>query len=48
VVAGAIGNALEFYDFAVFAYLVPILGTLFFPQGNRRIVFVHATGRLSI
>lgn len=32
VVAGAIGNTLEFYDFAVFAYLVPILGTLFFPS----------------
>jgi len=32
IVAGTIGNTLEFYDFAVFAYLVPILGTLFFPS----------------
>jgi MHS family proline/betaine transporter-like MFS transporter len=35
VVAGAIGNTLEFYDFAVFAYLVPILGTLFFPPTDQ-------------
>jgi MHS family proline/betaine transporter-like MFS transporter len=35
VVAGAIGNTLEFYDFVVFAYLVPILGTLFFPSTDQ-------------
>jgi MHS family proline/betaine transporter-like MFS transporter len=35
VVAGAIGNTLEFYDFAVFAYLVPVLGILFFPSTDQ-------------
>jgi MHS family proline/betaine transporter-like MFS transporter len=35
VVAGAIGNTLEFYDFAIFAYLAPIIGTLFFPSTDQ-------------
>ncbi len=31
VAAGAIGNVLEWYDFAVYGFLAPILGQLFFP-----------------
>lgn len=31
ITAGAIGNALEWYDFAVYGFLAPILGKLFFP-----------------
>ena len=29
--AGAFGNVLEWYDFAVFAFLAPVMGTQFFP-----------------
>jgi len=34
IFAGAIGNTMEFYDFAVFGYLAPVLGKLFFPSSD--------------
>jgi len=34
VAAGAIGNALEFYDFVVFGYLASHIGAAFFPAGD--------------
>lgn len=33
--AGTIGNFVEWYDFAIYAYSAPIIATLFFPEGNR-------------
>jgi MFS transporter, MHS family, proline/betaine transporter len=37
IAAMATGNILEFYDFAVYAYLATILGRNFFPSGNETI-----------
>src|SRR4051794_32937585 len=34
IVAGAIGNALEWYDFALFGFFAPIISQLFFPSEN--------------
>jgi MHS family proline/betaine transporter-like MFS transporter len=34
VVAGVIGNVLEWYDFAVYGYFVPVISQLFFPSTN--------------
>lgn len=34
VLAGAIGNVLEWYDFALFGYFAPILSVLFFPASD--------------
>lgn len=34
VVAGVIGNVLEWYDFAVYGYFVPVISQLFFPDTN--------------
>jgi MHS family proline/betaine transporter-like MFS transporter len=34
VIAAGTGNALEFYDFAIFASLTPVISQLFFPSGN--------------
>jgi MHS family proline/betaine transporter-like MFS transporter len=34
VLAGAIGNVLEWYDFALFGYFAPILSMLFFPASD--------------
>jgi MFS transporter, MHS family, proline/betaine transporter len=34
IVAGAIGNALEWYDFAVYGYFVTTLSKLFFPSSD--------------
>ena len=31
IVAAVIGNALEWYDFLVFAFMTPIISKLFFP-----------------
>jgi MHS family proline/betaine transporter-like MFS transporter len=31
ILAGAVGNALEWYDFAVYGYFVPVISQLFFP-----------------
>ncbi|MCE0764741.1 MFS transporter [Pseudonocardia kujensis] len=35
VVAAGTGNALEFYDFAIFASLTPVISQLFFPSGDQ-------------
>lgn len=35
VVAGVIGNVLEWYDFALFGFLTPVIAPLFFPAENR-------------
>ena len=35
VVAGACGNAIGWYDFALFGYFSPIIAQLFFPSGDR-------------
>lgn len=32
--AGAIGNALEWYDFAIYGYMAPVISELFFPTGD--------------
>ncbi|MBI3628559.1 MAG: MFS transporter [Candidatus Rokubacteria bacterium] len=32
IVAGTIGNVIEWYDFAVYAYFAPTIGALFFPS----------------
>ena len=35
VLAAAIGNTLEWYDMAVYAYFAPVISTLFFPNTDR-------------
>ena len=32
ILAGAIGNTLEWYDFTIYAFFVPIIGAQFFPN----------------
>jgi MHS family proline/betaine transporter-like MFS transporter len=34
MIAGVVGNALEFYDFSLYGFLTPILSTLFFPSSD--------------
>lgn len=45
VVATAIGNAMEWFDFGIYSYLAVILGALFFPDfsGPLQLVFSFAT-----
>ena len=35
ILAGAIGNALEWYDFTIYAFFVPIIASQFFPNKDR-------------
>lgn len=35
VIAGMAGNVMEWYDFALYGVMAPVLGKLFFPEGNQ-------------
>src|SRR5262252_1424453 len=48
VVAGAVGSVLEWYDFAVYGYLAPIIGRLFFPAGDPMASLLAAFGVFAI
>ncbi|MEJ8472688.1 MFS transporter [Roseibium algae] len=41
IFAGTVGNTLEWYDFAIYGYLAPIIAQQFFPTGS------HAVGLIS-
>jgi MFS transporter, MHS family, proline/betaine transporter len=43
-IARIIGNVLEWYDFAVFGYYAPIIGTLFFPSESKYAALIKAYG----
>lgn len=44
IVAGIFGNALEWYDFSVYAFFVPVLAKLFFPSHNTFISLLQTFG----
>jgi MHS family proline/betaine transporter-like MFS transporter len=48
VIAGVIGNVLEWYDFAVFGYFAPIIGAHFFPSDNPITSLLSAFGVFAI
>jgi MHS family proline/betaine transporter-like MFS transporter len=48
LVAGAIGSVLEWYDFAIYGYLAPIIGTLFFPADDPVASLLAAFGVFAI
>lgn len=48
VIAGIFGNALEWYDFTVYAFFVPVLAKLFFPAENSFISLLQTFGVFAI
>ena len=44
VISGAIGNALEWYDFAVFAFFVPYISAQFFPSDDKLAGLINTFG----
>lgn len=40
--AGSVGNFVEWYDFAIYSYSVPVIATLFFPKGNASAAVISA------
>ncbi len=43
-IGGVIGNVLEWYDFAVFGFFAPVIGTQFFPSEDRFVSLLCAFG----
>jgi MHS family proline/betaine transporter-like MFS transporter len=48
VLAGTVGSVLEWYDFALYGYLAPIIGTLFFPATDPVASLLAAFGVFAI
>ncbi len=44
ILAGMSGNLMEWYDFALFGSLAPVLGELFFPEKNRLVSLISVFG----
>src|SRR5262245_57924247 len=44
VMAGAIGNALEWYDFGLFGYFAPVISSQFFPSDDPRAALLNTFG----
>ena len=42
--AGAVGNILEWYDFAIYGFLAPVLAVLFFPSDDPVVSLIAAFG----
>jgi len=48
IIAGTVGSVLEWYDFAVYGYLAPIIGRLFFPADDPVASLLAAFGVFAI
>lgn len=48
ILAGSIGSALEWFDFAVYGYLAPVLGKVFFPSDDPLAVTLSSFAVFSI
>jgi len=48
IVAGALGSVVEWYDFAIYGYLAPIIGALFFPADDPVASLLAAFGVFAI
>jgi MFS transporter, MHS family, proline/betaine transporter len=44
ILAGAIGNALEWYDFGLFGYFAPVIAAEFFPGHDRTVALLDTFG----
>ena len=48
IVAGFIGNVVEWYDFALYGFMAPIISQLFFPQGNSALSLLATYGIFAV
>ncbi|MBO0877748.1 MAG: MFS transporter [Pseudonocardia sp.] len=48
VAAAAIGNVTEWYDFGVYAYLVPVISQVFFSNLPRSVAVIYAFGAFAV
>lgn len=47
ITATALGNAMEWYDFGVYAYMATIIGKVFFPSGSSSVQLLATFGTLA-
>ena len=48
LLAGAVGNGLEWYDYALYAYMVTTISKLFFPVGNEAVSLLATLGIFAV
>jgi MHS family proline/betaine transporter-like MFS transporter len=48
LLAGAVGNVLEWYDFALYGYFAPIFASLFFPSNSPAVSLISAFGVFAV
>jgi MHS family proline/betaine transporter-like MFS transporter len=48
IIAGVIGNGLEWYDYALYAYMTLIISKLFFPAGNESVHLLATLGIFAV
>ncbi len=48
LLAGAIGNVLEWYDFALYGYLAPVFASLFFPSNSPSVSLISTFGVFAV
>lgn len=48
LLAGAIGNVLEWYDFALYGYFAPVFAALFFPSDSPSVSLISAFGVFAV
>ena len=48
LLAGAIGNVLEWYDFALYGYFAPVFAVLFFPSAHPSLSLITAFGVFAV
>lgn len=48
LLAGAVGNGLEWYDYALYAYMVTTISKLFFPAGNEAVHLLATLGIFAV
>ncbi|MEM7123057.1 MAG: MFS transporter [Pseudomonadota bacterium] len=44
IIAGSVGNTLEWYDFAVYGFFAPVIGRQFFPSDDPHVSLISAFG----
>ncbi|HZS93901.1 MAG TPA: MFS transporter, partial [Chloroflexota bacterium] len=48
LIAGSVGNILEWYDFALYGYFAPVLASLFFPSDNAVVSLLSTFGVFAV
>ena len=48
ILAGLVGNVIEWYDFALYGYFASVIGQQFFPSSNPSVSLIAAFGAFAV